>query len=416
MLSTYFTGINNKPFYYFLEMRNYKFYPLISFLTVLAFIMTSCGGSGQNGNMPGGGPVQTFPVLELQPRSLELTSIYPATLEGLQTVEIRPRVQGYITHMHVDEGDWVEEGDVLFSLNSEEFEQEVRSAKASVQASQASVSTAEDEVNRLQNLVDQEIISNYQLQTAKNQLQSSEAALAQAEARLTNAQVNLGYTKVKSPVSGIIGTIPYRIGSLVSSSSAQPLTVVSDISQVYAYFSMSERELLEMAKNVSQEGGRKTVQQQIAEMEEVNLILADNSVYEYTGELKLASGLINTETGAASFRAVFPNPNQILRSGGSAKVQIPFSQENSVIIPKKSTYEIQNQRFVYAVTDSNTVKSTNISVLAGSTKQLFVVTNGLSANDRIITTGLGKLQSDMKINPQPVDADSLYQALTDLSQ
>lgn len=392
-------------------MRNHNFYTFISFLMVLAFITTSCGGSGQNANMGSGGAAQPFPVLELQPRSLELTSVYPATLEGLQTVEIRPRVQGYITQMHVDEGDWVSEGEVLFSLNSEEFEQEVRSAKASVQSSQASVSTAEDEVNRLQSLVDQEIISNYQLQTAKNQLQSSKAALAQAEARLTNAQVNLGYTKVKSPVSGIIGTIPYRIGSLVSSASNQPLTVVSDISEVYAYFSMSERELLEMSRNGSQEGTDQTVQEQISEMEEVNLILADNSEYEHTGELKLASGLINAGTGSASFRAVFPNPNQILRSGGSAKVQIPFSHDNSIIIPKKSTYEIQNQRFVYAVTDSNTVKSIGITVLPGSTKQLFVVSDGLSANDKIVTTGMGKLQSDMKITPQPVDADSLYRAL-----
>lgn len=356
--------------------------------------------------------VQSYPVLELQPRPIVLTSSYPATLEGKQTVEIRPRIPGYITEMHVDEGDLVTEGQVLFSLNSEEFEQEVRSARANVQSAEAGVSTAKDEVERLQNLVDKDIVSNYQLQSAKNALKSNKATLAQAQARLKNAQVNLEYTKVKSPASGIIGTIPYRIGSLVNSNISQPLTVVSDISEVYAYFSMSERELLEMAQSVSDEGGNMTIQQRVAEMPKVNLILADNSTYAHKGTLKLASGLINTETGSATFRAEFANPGQILRSGGSGKVQLPFEQEEAIVIPKKSTYEVQDKRFVYSLSDSNTVESTAVSVLPVSAKQLFVVEQGLNAGDTIITTSTGQLQDGTTIKPQPVNSDSLYQSLT----
>lgn len=380
----------------------------LSLFLVLAWTITSCDSSNEQQSEQ----VQSYPVLDLQPRSIELTSSYPATLEGEQTVEIRPRVAGYITKMHVDEGDWVDKDQVLFTLNNEEYQQEVRSAKADIEAAKASVSTAEDEVERQQNLVDKDIVSMYQLQSAQNRLKSNEAALAQAEARLKNARVNLGYTEVKSPVSGIIGTIPYRIGSLVNSSVNQPLTVVSDISDVYAYFSMSERELLEMTQSVSKKGGDETLQKQISTMPKANLLLADNSKYEHQGSLKLASGLIDKQTGSASFRATFPNPNQILRSGGSGSVQIPFLQESVIVIPKKSTYEIQNKRYVYAVTDSNTVESREISVLPLSTKQLFVIQEGLKQGDQIVSGGTVQLQDGATIEPQPVNGDSLYQALT----
>jgi membrane fusion protein (multidrug efflux system) len=378
-------------------------------ISVLPLLIFSCGDANQQ---RGQQQVQQIPVLDLQPRSIELTSTYPATLEGKQTVEIRPRVPGYIIEMHVDEGDWVSKDQVLFTLNNEEYQQEVRSAKADIQAAKARVSTAEDEVERLQSLVDKEIVSQYQLQSAKNTLESNRAALAQAESRLKNAEVNLGYTKVKSPVTGIIGTIPYRIGSLVNSSIAQPMTVVSDISEVYAYFSMSERELLEMAQTVSGDGENKPIQQQVAEMPEVKLLLANNTKYEHPGTLKLASGLIDRETGSASFRATFPNPQEILRSGGSGNVQIPFDKDSAIVIPKKATYEIQNKRFAYVVTDSNTVESREVSLMPVDTKQFFVVNEGLSKGERIVSSGIGQLDDGTTIEPNPVDADSLYRSLS----
>lgn len=380
-------------------------------LTAVSVMLASCGGSGQQG--PGQAQqVQSYPVLELQPRSIELTSSYPATLEGVQTVEIRPRVQGYITDMRVDEGDLVSKGQVLFELNSEEYEQELRSAQADVEAAKAGVSTAEDEVKRLRNLVEKDIISEYRLQSAKNTLESQKAALAQAQARVENARVNLSYTNVKSPTDGIIGNIPYRIGSLVSSNIQKPLTVVSDVSEVYAYFSMSERELLEMAQNAAKEGGNRTLQQRIAEMPPVNLILADGTTYGRQGRLKLASGLINTETGSASLRAVFPNPEAILRSGATGRVQIPVKKDAAIIIPKSSTYEIQNKRFVYTVTDSNTVESSEVQPAPLSTPKLFVIESGLNAGSQIVTAGMENLQDGASIKPQPVNADSLYESLT----
>lgn len=394
--------------------RNHK--NALGLLLLLApFLIIACGKGGGQGSSTGQ-QLAPYPVLELQPRSIELSTSYPATLEGIQTVEIRPRVQGYIVEMPVDEGDIVQKGELLFKLNSEEYEQQVRSSKADVKAAEAAVSTAEDEVQRYQKLADKDIVSDYRLQSAKNKLKSQKAALAQARASLENAQVNLEYTYVKSPTTGVIGSIPYRIGSLVGSTSSRPLTVISNISKVYAYFSMSERELLEMAQSVAVKGGNRTLQQRIAEMPRVNLTLADNTKYEHRGSLRLASGLINPQTGSATFRAIFPNPNEILRSGGSGSVQIPVQRDSAIVIPKKATYEIQDKRFVYTLTDGNTVKSTEISTLPLSTKQFFVVEDGLSAGDQIVTVGMGSLNNGMKIKAQAIDSDSLYQALTAAGQ
>ena len=381
-----------------------------------AFLFTSCGG-GQQG--PGAGARQqtpALPVLDLQKRAITLTTTYPASLEGQQTVEVRPRVQGYITAMPVDEGDLVSKGQVLFRLNNEQYEQAVRSAEADIKAAQAGVQTAEDEVERIQSLVDKDIVSKYRLQSAENSLETRKSELAQAQASLENAKVNLGYTNVKSPVNGTIGTIPYRIGSLVSSQSQKPLTTVSDISKMYAYFSMSERELLNMSQSVSKEGGNTNLQQQVQEMPKVNLLLSDDTVYEHQGTVRLASGMIDSQTGSASFRAVFPNPNEVLRSGASGQVQIPYKYDSVIAVPKKATYEVQNKIFVYTLTDSNSVESTPISVQSLSTKSLYVVSDGLNGNNKIVLSGMGSLKDGAKIKPQPVDADSLYQSLTEQNQ
>lgn len=393
----------------FMKIRSFS---LIICLIGISSLMISCSNSGAQ-NKRKVQQAQPYPVLELQPKTITLTTGYPATLKGFQTVELRPRVQGYITEIPVDEGATVEKGEVLFRLNGEEYQQQMRTAKADVQAAKAQVNSAENEVKRLQPLAEKEIVSGYRLESARYNLQSAKAALAQAEAALENAKINRSYTIVKSPTDGVIGSIPYRIGSLVSSTITKPLTIVSDISRVYAYFSMSEGELLEMARAVAGLGDNKTLQQLIAEMPKVNFILPDNSVYDYQGTLTLASGLIETETGSASFRALFPNPQQILRSGGSGNVQIPITRDSVIIVPKKSTYELQEKRFVYTVTDSNTVESTEIKTLPLSTKKLFVIESGLSAGDTIITAGMGRLQEGDEVKPQAVNADSLYQALQD---
>ena len=386
-------------------------------LGLIALLFASCGGAEGEGSAAAqrSQQPQPYPVLSVEPRSVVLTTSYPATLEGKQTVEIRPRVEGYITEMRVDEGDEVENGQVLFRLNSESYQQAVRSAEADVEAARAGVQTAEDEVQRLTQLTEQDIVSDYELKAAQNALQTRRAELSQAQAALTNAQVDLSYTYVRSPTSGVIGEIPYRIGSLVSSSNTQPLTVVSDASQVYAYFSMSEGELLEINQSTGA-GNEKTLRERIEDLPGANLILTDGSTYNREGDIKLASGLINTQTGSASFRAVFPNPEGALRSGATANVQIPFRRDSSILVPKSATYEIQDRQFVYRVGDSSAVESTEIETATLSTPKLYVIEDGLTAGDRIVTEGMGNLQDGVRIQPQPVSADSLYQALTTRDQ
>jgi membrane fusion protein (multidrug efflux system) len=223
-------------------------------LLIGTFVIVSCGnGGGQDaqGAAAARQQVQALPVLKVQRRSIVLTTSYPATLKGAQTVEIRPRVQGYIIKKPVHEGDIVHKGEVLFQLQEDQYQQKVRSAKADVQAAKAGIQTAKDDVERLHSLVKQNIVSNYKLKSAKDKLQTQKAKLAQAQASLKNAEVNLSYTTIRSPVSGSIGNIPYRVGSLVSSSITQPLTTVSDISTMYAYFSMGEQKLLQMMQQRS---------------------------------------------------------------------------------------------------------------------------------------------------------------------
>ena len=385
--------------------------PLLVLL--LALVVSACGGaSGQQGPAAQRQGATPYPVLSVETRSLVLPSSYPATLEGEQTVNVRPRVQGFIVEMKVDEGDAVERGQVLFRLNNEEYQQAVRSAKADVEAARANVQQAENEVERLTRLVEKDIVSDYELKSAKNALQSRQGALAQAEAALTNAQVNLDYTYVRSPADGVIGSIPYRIGSLVSSTSPEPLTVVSDISDVYAYFSMNERELLEMVQTTDAGRQDEALRERIEDLPPARLVLSDGTTYGPRGDISLASGHINTETGAASFRARFPNPERVLRNGATGTLQIPYRRDSSIVVPKSATYEMQDKRFVYRVTDSSAVESVEIQTDARSTAKLFVVTEGLSAGDRIVTEGLGGLTDDTQIRPRPVPADSLYRVLT----
>lgn len=384
--------------------------PLI--LASLALLLGACGGAtGQGGPGQQQGP-SSYPVLSVEARSVELPSNYPTTLEGRQTVNVRPRVQGFIVEMKVDEGDVVEKGQVLFRLNNEEYQQAVRSAEADVEAARANVQQAKDEVERLTQLVEKDIVSDYELRSAKNTLQSRRGALSQAEAALKNAKVDLGYTYVRSPVDGVIGSIPYRIGSLVSSTSPEPLTVVSDISEVYAYFSMNERELLEMVQVAGAGDQDQALRERIEHLPDARLILSDGTTYRHVGDISLASGHINTETGAASFRASFPNPEKMLRNGATATLQIPYRRDSVLVVPKSATYEVQDKRYVFRVTDRGTVESTQIETSPRSTPKLFVVEGGLSLGDQIVTEGLGSIQGETEITPQPVSADSLYRTLT----
>lgn len=338
-------------------------------------------------------PNKKFAVVTLQPTDVELKSSYPATVRGKQDVEIRPQVAGFITKLCVDEGATVRKGQPLFIIDQVQYEAAVKQAEAGVKVAEASVATEELTYKNKIELHKKKIISDYELQSAQNTLASKKASLAQAEAQLVNARQNLSYTVVSSPSDGIVGSIPYRIGSLVSASIATPLTTVSQYSEMYAYFSLTEKELLNL---IRKDAGEKKM---IESFPTVELQLADGSLYDQNGKVETISGVIDPTTGSVTLRAAFPNPNHLLRSGGTGSVLIPYRMEEAIVVPQKATYEVQDKKFVYVLQQDNTIKNTEIQIFNVDNGSDYVVMSGLKAGDKIVVENVSTLKDGQVIEP-----------------
>jgi membrane fusion protein (multidrug efflux system) len=356
--------------------------------------MTSCKQQTQQMQM--GAP--QIATLTVNYASSELEKSYPATIKGRTDIDIRPQVTGFITKVHVDEGQRVHKGQILFTLDQVQYQAAVESAQAAVLQAETALSTAKLTEGNKRKLLEKNIISEYEWQMADNNLRQAQAQLSAAKAQLVSAKKNLAYTEVTSPCDGVVGTIPNREGSLASPSSAVALTTVSDNSQVYAYFSLTERDLLDMTSN-----GSATLEQRIAAMPMVKLRLSDGTVYPLEGKVATVSGVIDNSTGSASVRALFNNSNGMLRSGSTGQIIVPQAQDSVIIIPQSATFEVQDRRFVYVVNDSNKVVSTPITIGELNDGKTFVVTSGLTAGNRIAIEGIGtKLSDGLEITP--VDA------------
>ncbi len=375
-----------------------------SFIPVAClFFLASCGnkaGQQQAADMP----PPAYPVFKVISQTSTIKTDYPATLQGEQNIEIRPKIDGYIEKIYVDEGAVVKKGQLLFRINAPQYQQTVNNAAAAITSAEADVSAAELQVKKVKPLVEQDIVSKYELESAEYTLQARKAALVQARANLANAKINLGYADVTSPVNGVVGTIPYRLGSLVSSTTTMPLTTVSSINNVFAYFSMNEKQLLDF----SREYKGNTLEAKLKQLPAVTLMLADGSEYPEKGRVETVAGLLNTETGSASFRAVFPNPVHLLRSGASAVVEIPVTVNDAIIIPQRSTYELQGKRFVYLVNDSNKVISREIEVMSIAAGQYFVVTSGLKPGDTVVYESTSSLVDSTVIKPDMQPENKVY--------
>ncbi len=334
-----------------------------------------------------------YAVVSVQTSEATLSTSYPATIKGVQDIEIRPKVSGFITKLCVDEGDFVRKGQTLFLIDRVQYEAAVKSAEAAVRVAQSTVNTQELTVKNKRQLHDKKIISDYDMEMAENQLASDKAQLAQARAQLVDARNNLSYCTVTSPSDGVIGTIPYRVGSLVSSSTAEALTTVSDISKMYVYFSMTEKQMLEFTRD---KGG---IKEAVSTMPAVQLQLADGTLYGESGKISAVSGVIVLETGAVSMRASFANASKILRSGGTGSILIPTHVSSAILVPQKATYEIQDKKFVYVVGKDSKVKSTEIKTLVQNDGTNYVVTGGLKVGDRIVVDGVNTLKDGMVIKP-----------------
>jgi len=380
---------------------------LVPLFLPLFVLLASCGGNDKKaGAAAAANEVKDYPVFTISPQSTTLFSDYPATIEGQQNIEIRPKIDGYVERIFVDEGATVRKGQLLFQISAPQYEQEVRTAEANIKMAQAEVNAAQMEVEKVRPLVQKNIISQYELQSAQYALQARQATLAQARASLANARTNLSYTRITSPANGVVGTIPHKIGSLVSSNTPTPLTTVSNIGNIYAYFSINEKQALEFSANTK----GNTVEQRLATLPPVSLVLPNGTLFPQKGRIQTASGLINTETGSISVRATFPNPGNVIRSGSSGVVRIPQQVDSALIIPQKATYEIQGKRFVYVV-ENGAVRSVEIGIIVSSNGQYFVVTSGLNPGDQIVVEGVATLREGVQIKPRPLNADSLYQQM-----
>lgn len=375
------------------------------FVTALAGVglcglISSCGDK-QQASMQGNAAPPQIATQTLVLGNSELNSVYPASIKGKTDVEVRPLVSGFITKVHVDEGQYVTKGETLFTLDQVQYQAAVDQAMAAVNAAQTMVNTAQLTADNKQRLFEKNIISEYENQLAKNDLATAKASLSQAQAALTTARKNLSYTVVTAPSNGYVGQIPNREGSLASPSMVQPLTTVSDNSDVYAYFSLTEKDILELSDN-----GAATLQQRIASMPEVQLKLSDGTIYPLTGKVATVSGVIDANTGSSSVRALFPNSNGMLRSGSTGQILFPNIRDSVILIPQKATFEQQDKRFVFVVNDSNRVEVRPIVVDSKSDGQNFIVLGGLQPGETIAIEGIGtRLSPGMEITP--VDAATL---------
>lgn len=373
------------------------------FIVALGVTLFACSSKQQTGQ----GGAAEYAVITLDPQSVVLSTSYPATIRGRQDVEIRPNVSGFITKLCVDEGATVRKGQALFMIDPVQYEEAVNVARAAVNVAKSNVATAQLTADNKRELAKKNIISQYDLQMAENTLASQKAALAQAEAQLVNAEKNLSYTKVESPSDGVVGTIPFRVGALVGPTIATPLTTVSDISEMYVYFSMTEKQLLDL---IRQDGSSKEILQKLPEVE---LVLADGSLYPEKGKIETISGVIDQTTGAVSVRAAFHNPRYLLRSGGTGSIRMPSVMNDALLIPQKASYELQDKKFVYVLQADSTIKNTEIQIFNLDDGKNYVVTSGLHPGDRVVVEGVSSLRDGTRIRPiTPQESAAKISAMT----
>ena len=363
----------------------------ILLFAALAAMLVSCGGKKSSGK-PNFGDNE-YAVRTIGAQSAELQTTYPATIRGMQDVEIRPKVSGFITKLCVKEGQAVKAGQLLFVIDNVTYAAAVRQAKAAVNSAKAQLNTARLTYNNNEKLFKNNVIGSYELQSAKNNMQAAAAALAQAEASYVSAKENLSYCYVTSPASGVIGDLPYRVGALVSASSQQPLTTVSNISTMQVYFSMTEKELLDMTKTA---GGLHTA---IKDYPAVKLQLADGTIYDHPGRVATVSGVIDATTGSVSMRADFPNPQHLLKSGGSGSIVVPHVSSSAIVIPQDAVAQVQDKHFVYIVGKDNKVKYSAVTVDPQDDGKNFIITSGLKVGDRIVVNGISSLTDGAEIKP-----------------
>ncbi|SDK50279.1 membrane fusion protein, multidrug efflux system [Pedobacter sp. ok626] len=320
---------------------------------------------------------------------------YPAAIEGTVNVEVRPQVSGSLEKVYVDEGAFVNAGQPIFKINDQQYRASLNNAIAAQHSAEAALINAQLEVERLTPLVQNKVISEFQLKSAKATAQVAKANIEQAKANVSTASINLGYTLIKAPVSGYIGRLAKKQGSLVAPADVDALTQLSDVHDVHVYFSLGEKDFV----NFKEQYPGQTLNDKLKQLPAVKLILADNTEYARLGKIDVIDGQFDKTTGAITVRAKFPNPQGLLRSGNTGKIRLSLQHENTLVVPQIATIEVQDKIFVFALADSNKVKKQAITVI-GKTGTNYLVKDGIKAGDQIVLSGLDRLQEGAVIAPQ----------------
>lgn len=357
-------------------------------IAAMAAVLVSCGGKSGRPNFGD----NEYPVQTVGQSTADMQSSFPANIKGVQDVEIRPKIGGFIVQINVREGQTVSAGQTLFVIDNSTQRAAVRQAEAALNTATAQYNTSKLTYENSQKLFDNNVIGQYELQSAHNNFESAKAQMEQAKAALTSARETLDFCYIKSPASGVVGTIPFKVGSLVSANSST-LTTVSNISSMEVYFSMAEKDILAMTKNSG------STAEALQAYPPVKLQLADGTMYNEEGHVVKMSGVIDAATGSVQLIASFPNPNRLLKSGGSGAIIVPNVTNSAIVIPQSVVTEVQNKKFIFLLGKDNKVKYTEITVNPQNDGNNYVVTGGLKVGDKYVTNGITKLTDGMEIVP-----------------
>lgn len=380
----------------FLLFNTVKRFTFVKYTFALAFaaiVLASCKSAPQQGAAAPPPPV--LPVSSVN-GGAETTYIeYPASIQGAVDIDVRPQVSGYLQSVLVNEGAYVTAGQTLFKINENPYREALNNAKASLHAAEAAILNAQLEVDKLTPLVQNKVVSDIQLKTAKTAYKIAQANAEQAKANVASAQINLGYTNVKATVSGYIGRIPKKQGSLVSPTDQVALTQLSDIHEVHVYFSLAENDFNSFNNNYP----GNSPADRIKHLPAVELVLADNSTYPVKGKIDMIDGQFDKNTGAITLRASFPNVNGVLRSGNTGKIRLGLLHNDAILVPQSATVEMQDKVFVFTLGDSSKVKKQAITIV-GKAGENYLIKEGVKVGDQIVLSGIDKLQEGMVIQPQ----------------
>jgi membrane fusion protein (multidrug efflux system) len=359
---------------------------------ILALVLSSCADKNQAPTAP---PPPVLPVLAITSTNTTTDAEYPASIQGTVDVEIRPQVSGNLDRIYVDEGAYVSKGQTLFKINERPFREQLNNALASLHAAEAALINANLEVDKLTPLVQNKVVSDYQLKTAKASQKIAAANIEQAKAMVGSAKINLGYTNVTAPVSGYIGRLPKKQGSLVSATDVEALTTLSDVHEVFAYFSLGETDFI----NFKEQYKGSSLGDKIKKLPPVTLILADNNAYPQTGKIDMVDGQFDKTTGAITIRATFPNANGTLRSGNTGRIRLGLQHDDAILVPQSATVEMQDKVFVFTVGKDNKVTKMPITVV-GKSGTNYLIKEGVKTGDQIVLSGIDKLQDGQAIQPE----------------